>query len=632
MFKTTNRKDQQLDRKSEWGKHRALALLLTVAVVVLALIVNKSHLIRDAVWLTHIGQRPSPIGWYRRGAVATDIGLCSEMGRNILITGGSAVDASITACLCLGVASPQSSGLGGGLFMVVHSKNGSTETIIATEAAPAASHFDMFVNDTDQAKFGARAVSVPGELAGLWTAHQKYGVLPWRDLFAPVIDMAQNGYPIAWHTARCLKNLRKNFDRWPILRELYTKPDGSLMKTGDIFTPPASLVQTLRAIADEGMSVLYGGEVGRKLVHDIQEQGGIMTLEDLTSYNVTLQAPVVLNMREGHQRVMSTPITSCGNHLLLVISILDECDLATLDFSSYEGKLKLYHYFIEACTFVTGLRLHNGDFSKAENDKIIAAISSKEYARSICSMINDTYVTYPSGQDYDTFNDLPGTASPNGRVNKATPGPNVNQAADGEAWDKMFSGDVMDGDSSHLSVYTEQGDAVSLTTSVGKYFGGRMLSYQTGLFLNNHMSNFYYNGRSPRWEANRLVPGARAMSTVSPAIVADENGVLGILGSSGGSRIMSTNAWLILRSLWGNKSSLSEIIDSPRVYAFRSPWKSTIYYEKDFPQNLVEGLKAMGHNMELTSSFSAAQGILVGPGQVIQAHSDRRKRGFAAGY
>ncbi|XP_022108870.1 gamma-glutamyltranspeptidase 1-like isoform X2 [Acanthaster planci] len=581
MFKTTNRKDQQLDRKSEWGKHRALALLLTVAVVVLALIVNKSHLIRDAVWLTHIGQRPSPIGWYRRGAVATDIGLCSEMGRNILITGGSAVDASITACLCLGVASPQSSGLGGGLFMVVHSKNGSTETIIATEAAPAASHFDMFVNDTDQAKFGARAVSVPGELAGLWTAHQKYGVLPWRDLFAPVIDMAQNGYPIAWHTARCLKNLRKNFDRWPILRELYTKPDGSLMKTGDIFTPPASLVQTLRAIADEGMSVLYGGEVGRKLVHDIQEQ---------------------------------------------------ECDLATLDFSSYEGKLKLYHYFIEACTFVTGLRLHNGDFSKAENDKIIAAISSKEYARSICSMINDTYVTYPSGQDYDTFNDLPGTASPNGRVNKATPGPNVNQAADGEAWDKMFSGDVMDGDSSHLSVYTEQGDAVSLTTSVGKYFGGRMLSYQTGLFLNNHMSNFYYNGRSPRWEANRLVPGARAMSTVSPAIVADENGVLGILGSSGGSRIMSTNAWLILRSLWGNKSSLSEIIDSPRVYAFRSPWKSTIYYEKDFPQNLVEGLKAMGHNMELTSSFSAAQGILVGPGQVIQAHSDRRKRGFAAGY
>ncbi|XP_022106201.1 gamma-glutamyltranspeptidase 1-like [Acanthaster planci] len=578
------------------------------------------------------GTAPVPTdspGIYRRGAVATDYGPCSEMARNILIAGGSAVDASITASLCLGVASPQSSGLGGGLFMVIYSKNGSAETITANEAAPAASHFDMFVNNTDEANYGARAVSVPSELAGLWTAHQKYGVLPWRDLVRPVIDMAQDGFPLAWHTEYCLKTLEESFDRWPILRELYTKPNGSLMKTGDIFTPPASLVQTLRAIAEEGMSALHGGEVGRKLVQDIQDQGGVMTMDDLLNYRLSSQPPVVLNISEGQRRVMSTPVTSSGNLLQFTISVMDECNLATVNFSSYEGKLKLYHYFIEASTFAIGLRLHIGDFGKAENDKAVAALSSKEYAQTICSMINDTYVTYQSDRDYDTFNDLPETASPADRVRRAASG--QNQAADVEAWDGMFGEDVMDGDTSHLSVYSEQGDAVSLTTSVGRYFGSRTFSNQTGLFLNGHMGNFYYNGRSPSWEANRLSPGAHAMSTICPAIVTDQKGVLGILGSSGGMRIISTNAWVILRSLWGSES-LSEIIDSPRVYAYRSSSLNKTYYEKNFPEDLVEGLKAMGHNMELTSSFSAAQGILVGPGPVIQAHSDRRKRGYAAGY
>ncbi|XP_038068603.1 glutathione hydrolase 1 proenzyme-like isoform X2 [Patiria miniata] len=559
---------------------------------------------------------PTGLGVYRRAAVATDYGPCSEMARDILQDGGSAVDAAVTATLCLGVASPQSSGLGGGLFMVIYGRNGSTETINAYQTAPAAADFDMFVDDTDQANYRARAICVPGELAGLWAAHQKYGVLPWKQLVTPVINMAEHGFPLAWHTAYCLKILQKKFNRWPILRELYTKPDGSLMESGDNITAPAGLVQTLRAIAEGGVTALYGGDVGRKLVQDVRDQGGIMTLEDLTSYNVTWEDPVVLNMGEGQRRVMSTPVTSSGNLVQFTVSIMDECNLASVNLSSYEGKLKMYHYFIEASTFAIGLRLHSGDFGKAETKKSVAALSSKEYARTICSKINETYVTYPSGRDYDTFNDLPETSRAD---------PALEQADEGEAVD------TMNGDTSHLSVYSEQGDAVSMTTSVGRYFGSRTFSNQTGIFLNGHMGNLYYNGRSPSWEANRLAPGARVMSTMSPSIIADEGGALGIIGSSGGLRIISTNAWVLLRSLWGSES-LSEMIDSPRVYPYRSVSVSRTYYEKDFPEDLVEGLKAMGHNMVSTSSFAAAQGILRGPGPVIQAHSDRRKHGYPAGY
>ncbi|XP_038044092.1 glutathione hydrolase 1 proenzyme-like [Patiria miniata] len=603
----------QTQKMNKSVRKRYIVIACVVVVVILAAV-------GLAVGLT-LGLRDkddtSPqIGVYRKAAVATDYGPCSEMARDILLDGGSAVDSAVTAALCLGVASPQSSGLGGGLFMVIYSKDGSTETIMAVEEAPAASDFDMFVNDTDQANYGAKAVSVPGELAGLWAAHQKYGELPWKQLVTPVIDMAEHGFPLAWHTAYCLKILEKDFDRWPILRQLYTKPDGSLMEEGDIITAPTGLVQTLRAIADEGGAAFHGGEMGRKLVQDIRDQGGIMTFEDLTSYSATWEQPVAFSTREGQHSVMSTPVTSSGNLVQFTVRVMDECNLASVNLDTYEGKLKMYHYFIEASTFAIGLRLHIGDFGKAENAKSVAALSSKEYAQTICSKINETHVTYPSGQDYDTFNDLPDAF-------RAAPAPE--QADEGEALD------TMNGDTSHLSVYSEHGDAVSMTTSVGRYFGSRTFSNQTGIFLNGHMGNLYYNGRSPPWEANRLAPGARAMSTMSPSIIVDEDGVLGIIGSSGGMRIISTNAWVLLRSLWGSES-LSDMIDSPRVYPYRSASLSRTYYEKDFPEDLVKGLKAMGHNMVSTSSFAAAQGILRGPGPTIQAHSDRRKHGYPAGY
>ncbi|XP_071794939.1 glutathione hydrolase 1 proenzyme-like isoform X3 [Asterias amurensis] len=584
-----------------------------------------------------------PYGVYQHAAVATDNAQCSQMARDILLDGGSAVDAAITAALCLGVTNPQSSGLGGGLFMVIYKRNEKNVTaMIANEIAPAASYFDMFVNDTDEAKYGVRSVSVPGELAGLWAAHQKYGILSWERLLRPIIYIAENGFPLTWHTVYTLQILEKNFDKYPALRELYTKPDGSLMKVGDIIRAPVGLINTLREIAAKGASVFYQGDVGQKLVQDIQSGGGIITMEDLTNYVISWEQPSVLNLAQ--YKIMSTSIPSSGDLQQFTVSILQKCNLGTVDFNTFEGKLKLYHYFIEASTFAIGFRLHIGEADTQEVHRTLAALSSSDYAQQICSLINATHVTFTSISDYDTYDDLPSSKravrhqypeAPSGEPetpNEDPEAPNEDPEAPNEDPEEPTEDpDAMLGDTSHLSVLAENGDAVSLTTTVGKYFGGRFFSNQTGLFLNDHMANFYYNGRTPPWEANKLEPGRRSMSTVCPTVITEEDGsVKEIVGTSGGLRIISTTAWVMFRSLWSqHENDLDVVIEEPRLYPYSTSHK--IYYENDFPQDLLDGLRSMGHNMVSTTSFSVSQAI-IRDDDLIHAHSDSRKKGDTAGY
>lgn len=212
---------------------------------------------------------------------------CSKIGADILRRNGSAVDAAIATLLCDGVTCPQSTGLGGGFFMTIYTKEtGVVETLDAREVAPLASTEDMFVANPEAAKTGGLAIAVPGELKGYFEAHKKYGKLPWKDIFSPIVELCRNGHKVSRYLEKVLKNREKQILNEPSLKEVFINPDTNhTWRQGDVLKR-LRLAETLTKIAEEGADALYSrnGSLLRPFVEDIQNFGGIITEEDLLNY------------------------------------------------------------------------------------------------------------------------------------------------------------------------------------------------------------------------------------------------------------------------------------------------------------------------------------------------------------
>ena len=259
------------------------------------------------------------------GAVAADHSICSEVGNKILQKGGNAVDAGVATVLCLGVANPASSGLGGGAFILIHSDKANyqaraasrtfpthhdardpefedsgdkiTEVIDCREVAPGAATQDMYLSKPDRAaSVGGLSIAVPGELRGLELAHARHGKLSWEDVLAPSIDLAQNGVPVSAHLANDIANIGELVTAGlvnPKLRKYLTKHDSwrSPLREGELLRNE-KLARTLRQIAEKGSDALYEGQIARDIVGESAEEGGILTVDDLSSYHATLRTPV----------------------------------------------------------------------------------------------------------------------------------------------------------------------------------------------------------------------------------------------------------------------------------------------------------------------------------------------------
>ncbi|XP_068608923.1 glutathione hydrolase 1 proenzyme [Brachionichthys hirsutus] len=535
---------------------------------------------------------------YFKAAVAADAGLCSEIGRDVLLREGTAVDASIAALLCVGVVNPHSAGIGGGHFFTIYdAKTGTTETIDARELAPRNATESMFGNSPDLSMTGGLAIAVPGEIRGYAMAHRRHGGLPWRDLFQPSIDLAEKGFPVGKALAAALDEKKAIITSDKALCEVFCRTEGGVLQEKDIIKCP-KLAETYRKIAAEGPDVFYEGQMAQDLVTDIQAAGGIITMEDLRDYKPLLDEKPIRVEVGGYTMVVPNAPAS-GPVLALLFNILKGYNFTSDSTTSTKKKILTYHRVIEGFRFAYAERTLLGDPRFLNITEVIDNMTSPLFADALRSKITDDTthpIIYYKPQFY-----LP-----------------------------------EDSGTSHLSVLAEDGSAVAVTSTVNHYFGSTVMSRSTGIILNNEMDDFsspanHSNGfgydPSPH---NFIRPGKRPLSSMCPTILFDKNNdVKMVVGGSGGSKIITAVAQMILKILFFDHDLREAMID-PRLHNQLSP--NATEAEPGFDKRVLTGLALKNHEIKQRDSTGAVVQAVVRYDDGIQAESDPRKWSHAAGY
>ncbi|KAK3565500.1 hypothetical protein QTP86_010877 [Hemibagrus guttatus] len=452
---------------------------------------------------------------YSKAAVASDAGKCSEIGRDMLKRGGSAVDAAIATLLCVGLFNPQSMGIGGGHFFIIY--NSST---------------------------GGLSIAVPGELRGYELAHRRHGRLPWRELFEPSIQLARDGIRVSRALAESMHENNETIKNDPVLCEVFCDSNKTILRENDTIRFPR-LADTYERIAKGGADVFYNGSMAETIVKDIQAAG----------YNFSPSS-------------VSTP----------------------------EKKTLTYHRIIEAFRFAYAMRSRLGDPQYLNITDLIHNMTSDYFAENIRSQITDN-TTHPEsyyGPEY---------------FNPETSG------------------------TSHLSVLAEDGSAVSVTSTINLYFGSKVMSNSTGIIFNDIMDDFsspyITNTFGIRPSPNNFIkPGKRPLSSMCPTIISDKhNKVKMVVGGSGGPKITTATALVILNSLFFNYD-LKKAVEEPR---FHNQLNYT-ELEENFEKSLIDGLVQRNHVISVTGRYSAVVQAVMRQDDKICAESDPRKGGNPAGY
>uniref|UniRef100_A0A8C6NPR8 Glutathione hydrolase n=1 Tax=Nothobranchius furzeri TaxID=105023 RepID=A0A8C6NPR8_NOTFU len=485
-------------------------------------------------------------GTFSRAAVAADSKKCSEIGRDILKQGGSAVDAAIAALLCTSIINPQSAGIGGGSIFTVMDSSGEVKIINSRETVPSQVEPDLLTSCSKQL-IGSKWIGVPGEIRGYEKAHKLYGKLPWADLFQPTIELARKGFPVPPVQGEYIPYIPDENMTQP-LRKLYSDENGNLLKTGEI-VKFEKLANTLEIIAKNGADSFYSGKIAKDLIRDVQEAGGKLTLEDLASYNVTVTDAWIVPIGEYQ---MYTPPPPAGGFLLsLILNIMTGFQMKSPPRSDDEKTL-FYHRYIEAFKFANGLKSHIRD-PRFFSDKMAKEITNSDFSSHIRSLISSDRTHDPQYYNTSSYLDSLGTT--------------------------------------HVSVLAEDGSAVSVTSTINHIFGSRIYSSSTGVILNNELADFC--GR-----ANSFSPGEQPPSSMAPVVLKSQSKIL-LIGASGGSMITTGLASALINHLWFGKS-LKEAIASPVVFINS---KNAAKFEPGFDEDVIKTLKARGHNHEPPGKF-----------------------------
>lgn len=535
----------------------------------------------------------------RQGMIVGPEKLAAEVGLQILQRGGNAVDAAVATGFALAVTYPRAGNLAGGGFMLIHLAEENRQTFIDyREAAPAAAHRELFLDETGaedgrRTYFSHQSAGVPGTVAGLLFALEKYGSMSRAQVLAPAIDLAEKGFPVSFSLNYELEVRGQRLRQNPEALRLFFKPDGSVYDIGETWRQP-DLAATLRHIARNGREGFYEGEVASRIVAEMAAGGGLITAQDLAQYRAVEREPVRGEFGD-YQVVSAPPPSSGGIHILQILNILEGYDLAAMGHNS----AAYLHRLTEAMKFAFADRseyLGDPDFV----DVPVQQLVDKRYAARLRQQISAEKA-------------IPSAAIAPGR------------ALRGESTD-----------TTHYSVADRHGNVVSNTYTLNFSFGSGIAVPGTGMLLNNEMGDFAANPGQPNMfglvqgERNSVAGGKRPLSSMSPTIVLQDGRPWLATGSPGGSRIITTVAQTLLNAMVFDMNVATAGI-SARVHHQWLP--DNLLVEQGISPDTIRLLREMGHEVELSNrTIGRTQSIMLQNGRLYGATDTRRPEGWVAGY
>jgi gamma-glutamyltranspeptidase/glutathione hydrolase len=534
----------------------------------------------------------------QNGMVATQEAEATRFGLEVLQSGGNAVDAAATVAFALAVTLPSAGNVGGGGFMIVHdATSGETVAIDYREKAGSNAFRDMFLDeageaDPEKSRYSGLAVGVPGTVAGLALALERYGTISLAEALAPAIELAEQGISVSEDLAESLEGTSERLQKWPSSTRIFYKAGGAPYQPGDTLVQ-RDLATSLRLIAAQGPKAVYGGPIGQKIVAEVARAGGHLTIDDFRNYEAVVRKPVRGDYR-GYEIVSMPPPSSGGVHIVQILNTLEGFPIGFLGHNGTET----IHLMAEAMKLAYADRseyLGDPDFV----DVPVAALTSDAYAAHLRSLIS-------LGRPRPAAEIGPGDLAP-----------------------------YESPETTHFSIVDAAGNAVANTYTLNFSYGTGLVAEGTGILLNNELDDFSAKPGVPNaygligGDANAVAPDKRPLSSMSPTIVLADGEPFLVTGSPGGSRIITTVLQVIMNVV-DHGMNIAEATHAPRIHHQWLPDELRI--EEGLSPDTIRLLEQIGHTVSVQDAMGSTHSIMVTEAGLFGSSDPRTPGALTLGY